>query len=157
MQISFYAHVTHLLGILKFVLVATRWMETSVDHSIRNDWKNKHFPATPCFKLAYKSVNETIFLLSIITRYHWLALALPQFAELNRSSGPRLIGPFTTKSRFYRFSKRTGTSFWNFSRFPSWKMSCLHFLILFYFFFFLSYSERFSRIFYSTSKCWDVF
>lgn len=76
-------------------------------HSIRNDWKNKHFPATPCFKLAYKSVNETIFLLSIITRYHRLALALPQFAELNRSSGPRLIGPFTTKSRFYRFSKRT--------------------------------------------------
>lgn len=124
-------------------------MERSVDHSIRNDWKNKHFPATPCFKLAYKSVNEAIFLLSIITRYHRLALALPQFVELNRSSGLRLIGPFTTKSRFYRISKRTGNNeLLKFLQIYT-REKCL--VYIFFLFFHLIQSEFFN----STSKYWD--
>lgn len=134
-------------------------METSADHSIRNDWKNKHFPATPCFKLAYKSVNETIFLLSIITRYHRLALALPQFVELNRSTGLRLIGPFTTKSRFFiRFRNELERAS---EISPSvTKMSTLHFSILFYLFIysFFFYSEDFSRIFITRpANIWGVF
>lgn len=107
-------------------------MERSADHSIRNDWKNKHFPATPCFKLAYKSVNEAIFLLSIITRYHRLALALPQFVELNRSSGLRLIGPFTTKSRFYRISKRTRNELLKFLQIYT-REKCLVYIFFFFF------------------------
>lgn len=127
-------------------------MERSADHSIRNDWKNKHFPATPCFKLAYKSVNEAIFLLSIITRYHRLALALPQFVELNRSSGLRLIGPFTTKSRFYRISKRTRNELLKFLQIYT-REKCL--VYIFFFFFPHLIQSGSHEFFNSTSKYWD--
>lgn len=136
-------------------------METSADHSIRNDWKNKHFPATPCFKLAYKSVNETIFLLSIITRYHRLALALPQFVELNRSTGLRLIGPFTTKSRFLSDFETNWNELLKFL--PQWLKCPLYifrffFIFLFIHFFFFNLIRRVSREFsLHDQQIWDVF
>lgn len=135
-------------------------METSADHSIRNDWKNKHFPATPCFKLAYKSVNETIFLLSIITRYHRLALALPQFVELNRSTGLRLIGPFTTKSRFLSDFETNWNELLKFL--PQWLKCPLYIFRFFFIFlfihFFFNLIRRVSREFsLHDQQIWDVF
>lgn len=55
-----------------------------VDYSPRNDCKNKHFPAFPWYKLAYKSVNDALTARAIITHYHWLA-SVPQFVELVRT------------------------------------------------------------------------